>query len=209
VKYWQKAMPLRDLITTENLRSDGAKAGAIVTGFFGLIAVLVTNIDKIVDAYRYFTESVEARQAEGPWLGIFQEYDDQAKKFIVSNESVNLKSSLLRLGRISGSVDSTAPILRHHDITGSVSNDFLITEYRDANPTRGGAVVYLLKGSVASGTLEGFWSGYDPDAREVMSCPYVLTRQIKPVEAQNRFREWLNKECVGKNSIVSANTGMK
>jgi hypothetical protein len=150
-------MGVRELLTKENLQSDGAKAGAIVTGLFGLFAVALSNIDRIVDAYRYFTESIESRQAEGPWLGIFREYDGETKKFIISNEAVNLKASLLKLGSISGSVDSTTPILRHHDINGTVSNEFLITEYRDSSPTRGGAVVYLLKGTVSSGTMQGFW----------------------------------------------------
>lgn len=158
----------------------------------------IINIDKIVEAYHYFTESTEARQAEGSWLGIFKEYDDGTKKFIISNESVNLKTSMLRLDRIFGSIDTTAPVLRHHDISGSVKNEFLITEYQEANPSRGGAVVYLLKGSVSSGTMQGFWTGYDPDEREVMSCPYILTRQTNPVEAQAFFKDWLNKECAGK-----------
>jgi hypothetical protein len=200
---------LRELLTKENLRTDGAKAGAIVSGIFGIIAVTITNIDKITDVYDYFIKSTEARQAEGPWLGIFKEYDGENKRFVISGESVNLRSSMLRLDRIFGTVDSTEGTLRHHEVSGTVKDGFLITEYREVNPSRGGAVVYLLKGSAASGTLQGFWTGYDPDEREVMSCPYVLTRITDPAQAKSFFKDWLNKGCAGKNVVVSSGTQNK
>ena len=64
-------MALLRHLTIENLKTEQGKAGALLAGLVGLLTVIATNIDKIMDAYRYLTENVEATAAKGAWLGVF------------------------------------------------------------------------------------------------------------------------------------------
>lgn len=179
------------LLTAANLRTRQAGAGAIVAGIIGLLTVVVTNIDKLMDAYRYFvSDNTEAKRAEGSWLGIFKEYDPK-KDYVVSTEAVNLTAGLKG---ISGTVDVQNPV-KHHEIKGNAKNGFLTVVYEDSIGNRSGAVVYVLRGDAQSGTLVGFWTGYDPDKDSIMSCPYVLTRLRDTDEAKKRFRDYLQKPC--------------
>ncbi len=180
------------LLTKKNLQTREAAAGAVLAGIVGLLTVIITNIDKITDAYTYFTEVTEAKQAKGSWLGVFREYDDTKKDYIISNESVNLNASH---DLLSGTIDSAHPALRHHDVKGNLRSGFVILEYREDKPPRTGAVVYLLNGRVELGVFTGYWTGYDPDERAIMSCPYVLTRQTDPAAVHTQFKDWLNKAC--------------
>jgi hypothetical protein len=181
------------LLTIENLKTRQARAGAIVGGLVGLLGIFITNIDKMIDAYRYFFESTENTNTKGPWLGVFRELSLDGKSYRVSTESLNVQPSR---DHITGTIDSSDPIARHHDIKGSIRDGFLVVEYRSGKPPRVGATVYLLNGEATSGSLTGFWTGYDPDERVLMSCPYVLTRNVNLAAVTAQFKQWLDKDCL-------------
>jgi hypothetical protein len=181
------------LLTMKNLKTREAKAGAIVGGILGLLGILITNTDKIIDAYRYFLEETESANTKGPWLGVFRELGPDGKSYRISTESFNVTPGR---DRITGTIDSTDPIARHHDVKGTIKDGFMIVEYRSGKPPRVGATVYLLNGEVTSGSLTGFWTGYDPEERILMSCPYVLTRNQDLSAVNTQFKPWLDKGCL-------------
>jgi hypothetical protein len=91
-------------------------------------------------------------------------------------------------------------LARSHDISsGSFSDGFLIVEIRGSDPDRGsGAEAYFLAGRPDTGLLVGYWTGWDPEIRKIVTCPYVLSRQRDAAKIAAENKDWLERDCYTK-----------
>jgi hypothetical protein len=190
--------------------TDAVGWGAIVVAALSLGTAVVTNLDDVKKTFCSLTPQVCATQPDldGKWLGVFTERrpptDPAYAKdpYVVRSESVELKS---KGKEISGGITTTVGRRRFHAIN---SGSFAFSENdprKDGylgfitvgnDPDRGlGGVAYMLKGSLSSGPVIGYWTGWDPDEKKMMTCPYVLSREPDPEKVASQEAAWLKRDC--------------
>jgi hypothetical protein len=170
-------------------RAQKTTIGTIVVALLGLGAAVAGNIEPITNVWcSHLPGCSPSPDLDGQWLGIFREnsnpsHKDGKSKTDLFKEAVELH---VHGDRLNGSVRTHDNTVRTHNIT-SGSFAFKRTDRKEGfiayatvgnDPVRGiGAVSYTLKGNFVGGPLAGYWTGWDPEAQKIMTCPYLLTRE--------------------------------
>ncbi|MEK6743022.1 MAG: hypothetical protein AABZ15_05415 [Nitrospirota bacterium] len=165
----------------------------IILAVIGLLGALITNIDRL---YPVFVEIAGLKQPSaivGEWNGVFREYDSTTKKEMISSEFVLFKE---RGSHISGMVKTSAlGKVRDWTYSGVYKNSMLVMRYEHSDPEIKGVGTGVLEGDPKLGFLKGYWLGYDKGRKQLVACPYILTKENDLAQVVNKNKEWLEREC--------------
>ena len=159
-----------------------------------MIAAVSTNLDRITTYLRvlHLSQPSSANGVAGKWVGVFREYVHTTKKQEISTETVIIRQNG---NLVDGDVSTSDKMLREWNMTGQFEQDFLTLRVFGIHKAGPAVAAYVLKGDPDMGMLKGFWTGFDPEARKLMTCPYLLTRgkDIEQIKIDNAA--WLNQAC--------------
>ncbi|MYM30669.1 hypothetical protein GTP58_20255 [Duganella sp. CY15W] len=171
----------------------------IIIALLGVLTAIFTNVEKINDVIvSYITKSEPLIQEK--WQGVAREYVAQKGREVISSEIVSFK---LSNGNLVGSVTNTQEQVRSWDILGRKTkngddDEYLILSYVGTNPGRRSAGAYVLKYKKAKDAYFGYWLGYDPEQRQMVSFPYILSKK-DAADIEKEYKEFL--ESRSPNSI--------
>jgi hypothetical protein len=167
---------------------------ALIGLLSALLSAVFTNLDRIANLIEIVNTSraTSSSQITGEWTGVFRECFNTCNHEGISSELVVFKQ---RDNFIKGSTSCSDKLIRSWNLTGYYQNGFLVTYYTFNRSAGSGMVAYILEGTPEMGLLLGFWTGYDPENRKLMSCPYVLSRNKDVDQVKRNYSQWLNRRC--------------
>jgi hypothetical protein len=149
----------------------------------------------VAGLFKYFGQGrKEWKRVEGRWLGVAKEYKSEAGDWGLLTEAVQLK---IGFNRIIGDAQTTNVPSRHFELVGRFEGGFLTLNFHgaDLNDGRGpGAGVCFLQ--ERRDEFIGYVIAFDRDKRELVSCPYVLSRQVDWREVKSKHSSWLDQGCL-------------
>ena len=154
----------------------------------------ITNVDKIVDTVAKMTNSKLGVSAKAEdWTGVFREYSDSIQKETVSTEFVSITRTS---DDITGLAKTNNRAVKKWDIAGKFKNDLTIIYYIGAKKSGMAAFSYVLQGNPEMGKLKGYWTGYDPEQKKIVSCPYILTKESDIDKIKKDEAKFLDVQCL-------------
>ena len=135
----------------------------------------------------------------GRWYGLFREYyPATANKEIVSTETIDLIDDGQGLN-ITGTSNDPYTHPRNWSVKGfyrgQAKDPVLVLDYKEQDGTQPSVGSIVLTGRPLNGELKGYWLGYDRDREQLVSCPYVLTRNVEFRDVKERNRDLLEMPC--------------
>jgi hypothetical protein len=129
----------------------------------------------------------------GEWTGLFREYRQAVKAEEISSEGVLIS---VRAGNaVTARVESTMGQRRSRSAEGRFGGDTLVLYYVLSDSPRAGGTAVVIRGNPKEGLLKGYWLGYDPEQRKLMTCPYVLARSGDTEKIKSEQQQWLAQPC--------------
>ena len=154
----------------------------------------ITNIDKITDAIATTTQNKASASANiEDWTGVYREYSDSIKKETITTEFVSITRTS---EAITGLAKTNDRAVKKWDITGKFKNDLTVIYFIGTKKNGMAAFAYVLQGNPEMGLLKGYWTGYDPEQKKIVSCPYILTKEPDIEKIKNNEAEFLGTQCL-------------
>jgi len=181
--------------------NEGGSKKPWVSIVVALITGVLTNFDRIVPGIQAMVMSpaVRSNKVAGQWNGIFREYDPAKKGETITYDTMQLEK---RGESVSGKMGTPADgEVRAWEVAGIFKHSMLALTYLSSDPEIRSVGSIVLQGRPGEDSvLKGYWLGYDRDRRQLLTCPYVLTRRTDTEEVKKENAAWLGAPCYGPKS---------